>query len=118
MVPGGRPNEVGPVGRKRELGAWDGKVMQIDHERNEKQAALEAAAGELRFTEQALSEINEKQREAEREAISAMHRHGQMQSELARLGLELTVCQNELARIRLDVESAQQRAERAKKIGR
>jgi len=27
-----------------------------------------------------------------------------MQSELARLGLELAVCQNELARIRLDVD--------------
>src|SRR5260370_35684368 len=43
-----------------------------------------------------------------------MHRHGQMQSDLARLGLELTVCQNELGRIRLDVENARQRAERAK----
>src|SRR5947207_2853026 len=43
-----------------------------------------------------------------------MHRHGQVQSELARLGLELNVCQNELARIRLDVENARQRAERAK----
>ena len=114
MVTGGRPDEVGPLGMKRELRALDAEVMRIDHEMNEKQAALEAATAELRFTEQALSEINEKQREAEREAISAMHRHGQMQSELARLGLELTVCQNELARIRLDVEGAQQRAERAK----
>jgi chromosome segregation protein len=114
MVTGGRPDEVGPLGMKRELRALDAEVMQIDHEMNEKQAALEAAAAELRFTEQALSEINEKQREAEREAISAMHRHGQMQSELARLGLELTVCQKELARIRLDVESARQRAVRAK----
>jgi chromosome segregation protein len=114
MVTGGRPDEVGPLGMKRELRALDAEVMQIDHEMSEKQAALEAAAAELHFTEQALAEINEKQREAEREAISAMHRHGQMQSELARLGLELTVCQNELARIRLDVESARQRAERAK----
>src|SRR6202040_4438049 len=74
----------------------------------------EAVAAELCLTEESLEEIDRKQREAEREAISAMHRHGQMQSELARLGLELTVCQNELARIRLDVESARQRAERAK----
>src|SRR5260370_38784741 len=43
-----------------------------------------------------------------------MHRQGKMQSELARLGLELTICQNELARIRQQVESARQRAERAK----
>ena len=114
MVTGGRPDEVGPLGMKRELRALDAEVMQLEHEMSEKQAALEAAASELRFTEGALSEINEKQREAEREAISAMHRHGQVQSELARLGLELNVCQNELARIRLDVENARQRAERAK----
>src|SRR5437016_3559077 len=113
MVTGGRPDEVGPLGMKRELRALDAEVMQFEHEMSEKQAALEAAAAELRFTEQALSEINEKQREAEREAISAMHRHGQVQSELARLGLELNICQNELARIRLDVENARQRAERA-----
>jgi len=114
MVTGGRPDEVGPLGMKRELRALDAEVMQLEHQMGEKQAALEAAATELRSTEQALTEINEKQREAEREAISAMHRHGQMQSELARLGLELTVCQNELARIRRDVEIARQRAERAK----
>src|SRR6266404_3840849 len=114
MVTGGRPDEVGPLGMKRELRALDAEVMQLEHEMSQKQAALEAIAGELFSTEQALTEIDEKQREAEREAISAMHRHGQMQSELARLGLELTVCQNELARVRKEVENARQRAERAK----
>jgi len=114
MVTGGRPDEVGPLGMKRELRALDAELMRLEHEMREKQAALESAAAELRSTEQALSETNEKQREAERETISAMHRHGQVQSELARLGLELTVCQNELARIRRDVENARQRAERAK----
>ena len=114
MVTGGRPDEVGPLGMKRELRALDAEVMQLEHEMSQKQAALETMAGELRSTEQALTEIDEKQREAEREAISAMHRHGQMQSELARLGLELTVCQNELARVRKEVENARQRAERAK----
>ncbi len=114
MVTGGRPDEVGPLGMKRELRALDAEVMQLEHQLGEKQAALEAAAAELRSTEQALTEVNEKQREAEREAISAMHRHGQMQSELARLGLELTICQSELARIRQDVENARQRADRAK----
>src|SRR5213080_3811611 len=113
-VTGGRPDEVGPLGMKRELRALDAEVMQLEHEMSEKQAALEAAAAELRSTEGALSEINEKQREAEREAISAMHRHSQMQGELARLGLELTICQNELARVRQEAKSAQERAERAK----
>jgi chromosome segregation protein len=114
MVTGGRPDEVGPLGMKRELRALDAEVMQLEHEMSQKQAALETIAGELHSTEQALTEIDEKQREAEREAISAMHRHGQMQSELARLGLELTVCQNELARVRKEAENARQRAERAK----
>jgi chromosome segregation protein len=114
MVTGGRPDEVGPLGMKRELRALDAVLMQLENEMSQKQAALETIAGELRSTEQALTEIDEKQREAEREAISAMHRHGQMQSELARLGLELTVCQNELARVRKEAENARQRAELAK----
>src|SRR5207245_9741549 len=109
MVTGGRPDEVGPLGMKRELRALDAEVMQLEHQMSQKQAALETVACELRSTEQALTEVDEKQREAERQAISAMHRHGQMQSALARLGLELTVCQNELARVRKEVEHAQQR---------
>ena len=114
MVTGGRPDEVGPLGMKRELRALDAEVLQLEHDMTEKQSALEAVAAELRAAEQSLEEIDAQQREAERESISATHRHSQMQSELARLGLELTVCQNELARIRLDVENARQRAERAK----
>ncbi len=114
MVTGGRPDEVGPLGMKRELRALDAEVMRLAHEMSQKQAAIEAVAAELRLAEQTLTEIDEKQREAEREAFSAMHRHGQMQSELGRLGLELTICQNELARIRQDAENARQRAERAK----
>jgi len=113
MVTGGRPDEVGPLGMKRELRALDAEVVQLEHEMSEKQAALEAAGAELRAAEQALEEIHAQQREVEHEVISATHRHGQMQSELARLGLELTVCQNELTRIRQDVENARQRAERA-----
>ncbi len=114
MVTGGRPDEVGPLGMKRELRALDAEVLQLERQMSEKQAALETAAAELRSTEQALTKIDEKQREAEREAISAMHRHSQIQSELARLGLELTICQNELARVRQEVKSTQERAERAK----
>ena len=114
MVTGGRPDEVGPLGMKRELRALDADVLQLEHQMREKQAGIEAVAAELHSSEQALTELDEKQREAERESLSAMHRHGQMQSELARLGLELTICQNELARTRQDVENARQRAERAK----
>jgi chromosome segregation protein len=114
MVTGGRPDEVGPLGMKRELRALDAEVLHLEHQMNEMQAALEAIAAELLASEKTLEEIDTKQREVEREVISATHRHSHMQSELARLGLELTVCQNELARIRADVASARKRAESAK----
>jgi chromosome segregation protein len=114
MVTGGRPDEVGPLGMKRELRALDAEVLQLENDMAMKQATLEALAADLVASEQALEEIDSKQREVEREALSATHRHNHMQSELARLGLELTVCQNELSRIRHDVENARQRAERAK----
>ncbi len=114
MVTGGRPDEVGPLGMKRELRALDAEVLQLEREMSEKQDALEAVAAELLAAEKSLEEIDTRQREVEREVISATHRHSHMQSELARLGLELTVCQGELARIRADVQSARQRAERAR----
>src|SRR5467141_988252 len=114
MVTGGRPDEVGPLGMKRELRVLDAEALHLEHQMGEKQAALEAVAAELVASEKALEEIDTKQRETEREVISATHRHSHMQSELARLGLELAVCQSELTRIRADVVSARQRAERAK----
>ena len=114
MVTGGRPDQAGPLGMKRELRALNAEVLQLEHQANEKQAALEKVAAELRATEQALQEINAKLRDTEREVISAQHRHGSMQTELARLGAELAVCQNELARVRKEAENARERAERAK----
>jgi len=114
MVTGGRPDAAGPLGMKRELRALDAEMAQLEHQMAEKQTALETAAAELQATELTLQETQMKQRQAEREMISATHRHGQMQSELARLGLELTVCQNELARVRREAENARIRAERAK----
>jgi len=114
MVTGGRPDQAGPLGMKRELRALNAEGLQLEHQMNEKQASLEKVAAELRATEQALEGINTKLRDAEREVISAQHRHGNMQTELARLGAELAVCQNELARVRKEAENTRGRAERAK----
>jgi chromosome segregation protein len=114
MVTGGRPDDVGPLGMKRELRALDAEVLHLENEMIGKQATLEAVAAELRGLEQALEENHAQQREVEREVISATHRYSQMQSELARLGLEMTVCQNELGQVRQDVENARVRAERAR----
>jgi len=114
MVTGGRPGEAGPLGMKRELRALNAELLRLEHRMNEKQAALAAAAAELRATEQALEQISATQRDVEREAISVQHRHSHMQTELARLGAELAVCQGELARGRKEAEGARQRTERAK----
>jgi chromosome segregation protein len=113
MVTGGRPDEAGPLGMKRELRALDAEVAQLEHQMSEQQAERETLAAEQAAAEESLEETTAKQRETEREVISASHRHQQTQSELARLGLELTVCQNELARMRKDVEDTRNRAGRA-----
>jgi chromosome segregation protein len=79
----------------------------------EKNAALQMIAGQITATDRALEQVHAEQRDVERTTISAKMRHEQMQSSLARLGLDLTVCQSDLTRIRQDVEGARQRAARA-----
>jgi chromosome segregation protein len=116
MVTGGRADEAGPLGMKRELRALDAEVAHLENEMARHQANLEAIATEQAAAEQSLEETTTRQREAEREVISATHRHKQTQSDLARLGLELTVCQNELTRVRREAEDARLRAERAKNL--
>lgn len=114
MVTGGRADQAGPLGMKRELRTLDAEVMQLEHQMNEVQAELAQLSTELREAEQSLEQINAQQREAERNLFSATHRHEHMQGELARLGLELTLCQNDLLRLRKDSEEARMRVERAK----
>ena len=114
MVTGGKPDDAGPLGMKRELRAMDAEVRHLEHQTGVIQAALETITVELRTSEQANDELSAQQREAERNLFATKHRHEQMQSELARLGLDLTVCQGELARVRKEIDTVQQRAERAK----
>jgi chromosome segregation protein len=113
MVSGGRPDDAGPLGMKRELRALDAEVMQLEQKAAEVQNTVDALGAELKTAEEAQQEVTAMQREAERSVFSAKHGHEQMQSQLARLGLDLTVCQGELLRIRREVEAAQHRATRA-----
>jgi chromosome segregation protein len=114
MVTGGRPDEAGPLGMKRELRALDAEVVTLEVRMTEMQSEMERIAAGLAQTESALEHVTARQREAEREVISATHRHQHTQSELARLGLELTVCQNELQQLRRNVDGVRQRAEHAR----
>jgi len=114
MVTGGRADEAGPLVMKRELRALDADVAALEARAETTRLVLETIGGGLRAAEQTLEEVSAQQRAAERDVLSAKHRHGQTQADLARLGLELTVCQNELSHIRQDVDNARSRAERAK----
>jgi len=113
MVTGGRPDEAGPLGMKRELRALDAEVDALESRMAEMQAEIERTADKILETEAALETVTARQHEAEREVLSTTHKHQHAQGELARLGLELTVCQSDLARLRQDVAEAQKRAERA-----
>jgi chromosome segregation protein len=110
MVTGGRPDEAGPLGMKRELRTVNAELIHLEQRCNAIQCELEVIATDLGSTEQAQEELIARQREAERTLFATKHRHEQMQSDLARLGLDLTVCQNELSRVRKEIESVQQRA--------
>jgi chromosome segregation protein len=110
MVTGGRPDEAGPLGMKRELRAVSAELIHLEQRCNSIQFELEIITAELHSTEHAQEELTAKQRESERTHFAAKHRHEQMQSDLARLGLELAVCQNELTRVRKEIDSVQQRA--------
>ncbi|HSC44366.1 MAG TPA: hypothetical protein VLC94_00985, partial [Candidatus Acidoferrum sp.] len=114
MVTGGRPDEAGPLGMKRELRALDSEVASLEIGMKEMSAEMQRIAAELADTEAALENISGKQREAEHEVMSATHKHQNTQSELARLGLELTVCQNELQQLRREVAGVRERAQRAR----
>jgi chromosome segregation protein len=113
MVTGGRPDEAGPLGMKRELRAVSAGVAHLEQRTNAVHTELEAITSELRSTELAMEGLTAEQREAERTLFSAKHHHEQTHSDLARLGLELTVCQNDLSRLRGEIEAVQQRANRA-----
>jgi len=114
MVTGGRPDEAGPLGMKRELRALDAEVASLEISMKEMSAGMQRIAAELADTEAALENISGKQRVAEHEVMSATHKHQNTQSELARLGLELTVCQNELQQLRREVADVRERAQRAR----
>src|ERR1700730_2700190 len=114
MVTGGRADEAGPLGMKRELRALDAEVMQLEHDASARQATLEALNADLQLAQKALEDVDLQQREADRNVFASRHRHHRMQDWRRTLGLELTGCQNELRRIRADVEQARTRADRAK----
>jgi chromosome segregation protein len=114
MVTGGRPDEAGPLGMKRELRAVESEAIQLEQRADIAKGELETVLVALQTSEAEFDQLNAQLREAERQLFAAQHQHERTQSDLARLGLDLNLCQNELTRIRKEIEANQQRAERAK----
>ncbi len=113
VVSGGRPSEAGPLGMKRELRSLDAEVLQLERAASEAQAALHHIEEELRSSELALEQAVAQHVESEKLAVAATLQRDQARGDMARLGLELSACQTELARLRNDAAAAQRRAETA-----
>jgi len=113
MVTGGRPDEAGPLEMKRELRKLDVETLQLERAADETQAALHRIEEELLERERALGEVTAQHVDAEKAAVAATHLRDQARAELARLGMELAACQNEIVRVRSSVDAARRRAELA-----
>ena len=113
VVSGGRPSETGPLGMKRELRVLDAEVLQLERAASEAQAALVHVEGELRASETALEQAAAQHVEAEKLSVAATLQRDQARSDMVRLGIDLSDCQSELARLRNDAAAAGRRAEAA-----
>jgi chromosome segregation protein len=113
VVSGGRPSETGPLGMKRELRALDAEVLQLERAASEAQAALVHLEEELRASETSLEQATAQHVEAEKLSVAATLQRDQARSDMVRLGIELSDCQGELARLRNDATAAGRRAEAA-----
>ena len=114
VVSGGRPSEAGPLGMKRELRALDAEVLQLERAASEAQAALQHVEEELRASELALEQAAAQHVESEKLAVAATLQRDQARGDMVRLGMELSDCQTELARLRSDAATAERRAEAAR----
>ena len=113
VVSGGRPSETGPLGMKRELRALDAEVLQLERDASEAQAALVRIQEGLRASEAALEQASAQHVEAEKLSVAATLQRDQARGDMVRLGIELSDCQSELARLRNDAAAAGKRAEAA-----
>ena len=110
MVTGGRPDEAGPLGMKRELRSLEADFVDLQRRTAESQESLDRIRADIAAAEQAVEQATAQHREAERAVFAATHRREQASSELARLDVELHACQSDLERARREVEAAAERA--------
>jgi len=114
MVTGGRPDEAGPLGMKRELRSLEADFVDLQRRAAESQDALGRVQSEIAASEQAIEQATAQHRESERAVYAAANRREQTNSDLTRLGVELHACQADLDRVRREVEAAAVSALRAR----
>ena len=110
VVSGGRPSEAGPLGMKRELRALDAEVLQLERAASEAREALQHIEEELHASEVTLEQAASQHVESEKLAVAATLQRDQARGDMVRLGIELSDCQSQLARLRNDAAAAQRRA--------
>jgi chromosome segregation protein len=113
VVSGGRPSEAGPLGMKRELRSLDAELLQLERAASEVQAALHHIEEELHACELTLEQATAQHVESEKLEVAATLQRDQARGDMVRLGIDLSDCQTELARLRNDATAAQRRAEAA-----
>ena len=95
---------------KRELRALEAETLRLEQEASEAQAALETTQSARQDAERGLEEITAQQVEMGKATVVATLERDSARAELARLGMELAACQNEIERIRREAQSAQQQS--------
>ena len=103
-VTGGRSAEAGPLVMKRELRALEAETLRLERESSEAQAALETTQSARQDAERGLEEITARQVEMGKATVVATLERDSARAELARLGMELATCQNEIERIRREAQ--------------
>src|ERR1700692_1680068 len=98
---------------KRELRLLDAEVLQLERAASEAQAALHHIEEEIRAAGLTLEQATAQHVESEKLAVAATLQREQARGDMVRLGLDLSACQTELARLRNDAASSQRRAEAA-----
>ncbi len=113
VVSGGRAEETGPLGMKRELRALEAEVLQLERAAAEALAALKLIEHEIQASETTLAQATTDYVEAEKSVVAATLQRDQARIDMVRLGVELSTCQSELGKLRYQTNATRQRAENA-----
>jgi chromosome segregation protein len=98
---------------KRELRSLDAEVLQLERAASEAAVALQHIEEELHASEVTLEQAAAQHVESEKLAVAATLQRDQARGDMVRLGIELSDCQTELARLRNEAKAAERRAESA-----